>query len=214
MPCRVCGPVQALFEGTSHMLPEGIGDRWMKPVEVAEFLQRWPDGNALVRTTTAPTIISGGSKENILPAEVNAVVNFRPVPGDRTENVLDHVSRIAAPLGVRIRVEDPRHVFEPSVESSLETPDGEALLYAMETVLPGIPAVPGIFPAATDSRHYGRVADQVYRFVPIPLGHDGLGAMHGEGESLDCGDYLRAVEFYRTYIEAVCHRDSRKVEEG
>ena len=39
-------------------------------------------GNALVRTTTAPTIINAGIKDNIIPAKAEAVVNFRILPGE------------------------------------------------------------------------------------------------------------------------------------
>jgi len=49
-------------------------------------------GNALVRTTTAPTIFEAGIKENVIPTSSRAVVNFRILPGETTEDVLAHVN--------------------------------------------------------------------------------------------------------------------------
>lgn len=209
MPARLCGPVSSLLSGTRHLFGQELLDQSPDPAVMVSVLEVWPCGNALVRTTTAPTILAGGSKENILPAEVHAVVNFRPVPGDAVEDVLAHVRGIADPLGVEVSFEDSRRVFQPSGESTLDTPDGRALLDAIGSTWPGITAVPGIFPAATDSRHYSKVADQVYRFVPVPLGPAGLGALHAAGESLSGEDYLRAVRFYRSYIERASGQVSR-----
>jgi carboxypeptidase PM20D1 len=210
MPARLCGPVRSLLSGTGHLFGRELQDHSQGQAAMASALECWPSGNALVRTTTAPTILAGGCKENILPAEVHAIVNFRPVPGDRIEDVLTHVRGIAAPLGVEVSIEDARRAFEPSGESTLDTPDGRALLDAIESTWPGITAVPGIFPAATDSRHYSKVADQVYRFVPVPLGPAGLGALHAAGESLSGEDYLRAVRFYRSYIARTSRMASRE----
>ena len=41
-----------------------------------------PQTEALVRTTTAPTVIRGGVKANVLPQHAEALVNFRILPGD------------------------------------------------------------------------------------------------------------------------------------
>jgi carboxypeptidase PM20D1 len=48
---------------------------------------------ASLRTTTAATMISGSPKENVLPIVARGLVNFRLLPGDTPEMVLDHVRR-------------------------------------------------------------------------------------------------------------------------
>jgi len=203
MPVRICAPVHGLLAGTPRMGDTARSLAEADPGEAGRMLAAWPSGNALVRSTVATTILSGGCKENVLPAEVHAIVNCRPLPGDTVGDVISHVEGIAAPLGIEVTVEDPRRVFEPSRESTLDTRAGEALIDSVRAVWPGMAAVPGIFPAATDSRHYSAVADQVYRFVPVPLGREGPGALHAEGESLAAADYLRAVLFYREFIVRV-----------
>ena len=46
-----------------------------------------PSGNAMLRTTTAVTVISGGNKENVLPESAEALVNFRLLPGDTVGDI-------------------------------------------------------------------------------------------------------------------------------
>ena len=206
MPELLCGPVRELFRGTAHLwreeFLEGIKDR-NSIDHLALASSAWPDGNALVRSTTAPTMVSGSSRENILPGSVFALVNFRAVPGEGTPRILGHVRDLVEPLGVRVGYEDPRHVFEPSPVSSTDTPEYRSLTSAIRSVWPGMTVSPGIFPAATDSRHYQSMADSVYRFVPVHLGRSGLGALHSEDESVSVEDYFSAVAFYTQYIRSI-----------
>ena len=45
----------------------------------------------MVRTTTALTIFNAGDKDNVLPGNAEATVNFRLLPGDTEASVTDHV---------------------------------------------------------------------------------------------------------------------------
>lgn len=202
---KLCNPVEMMLQATSDMLRESVivSDRATTPGEMMRIIEEWPSGNALVRTTTAITMIQGSSKENIIPAEPFALVNFRAVPGDHSCDILDHVRSIADPLGVDVRYEDTNQIHEPSGISSMDTEEYGAIQAAVWEIWPHIPVVPGIFPAATDSRHYCRIADNIYRFEPVHLGKNGLGALHSEGESITVEDYLNAVSFYTAYIRSV-----------
>lgn len=50
--------------------------------------------NAAIRTTTAATVIRGGTKDNVLPQNAAAVVNFRVLPGETITSVTKRVTRI------------------------------------------------------------------------------------------------------------------------
>ncbi len=202
---KLCSPVEMMFQATSDMLRESVtgSDHAPTPEQMMRIIEEWPSGNALVRTTTAITMISGSSKENIIPAFPFALVNFRAVPGDHSLDILNHVKSIAEPLGVDVKYEDTNQIHEPSGIASMDTVEYRAIQAAVRKIVPGIPIVPGIFPAATDSRHYGRIADNVYRFEPVHLGKEGLGALHSEGESIAVEDYLNAISFYTAYVRSV-----------
>lgn len=45
---------------------------------------------ATLRTTSAATIVEGGTKSNVLPSSAKAIIDHRIVPGDTVESVLQH----------------------------------------------------------------------------------------------------------------------------
>ncbi len=205
IPARLSEPVDRMFQATKHLFNDSLTEfAALSLADKTRIIEKWSLGNAFIRTTTAPTMLQGSSRENVLPAEAIALVNFRPVPGDNSNDIVEHVKAIAFPLGIEVDFEDTGHIFEPSSEDSMETDDYRSICEAVEEIWPGLTVVPGIFPAATDSRHYGRIADNVYRFVPAHLGESGLSVLHSEGESVSVEDYLDAVEFYTLYIRKMC----------
>ena len=112
--------------------------------------------------------------------------------------------RQAEGLDIEVEYEDTAHIHEPSSISSRSTPEYAAIAEAMGDTWPELDVVPGIFPAATDSRHYCSIADNVYRFQPVHLGSMGLRALHSAGESVPVEDYLRGIDFYARYLKRVC----------
>ncbi|MCD6588347.1 MAG: M20/M25/M40 family metallo-hydrolase [Candidatus Fermentibacteraceae bacterium] len=155
-------------------------------------------------TTAAPTVISGGYKENILPETAEATVNTRPSPGSSVSEVFSHIVKVVEPLGIVVELLDNASVSEPSEVSSVNTRDMTALRDVILKVIPeGTRFRTGVFPAATDSRRYSKVAQNTYRFMPVHLGNRGIGVLHSVDESISVADYLRCVEFYAGYIARV-----------
>ena len=64
-----------------------LSNQWLLGPLLLDRLVHAPATNALVRTTTAATMIAGGIKENVLPGEATAVINFRILPGDTIASV-------------------------------------------------------------------------------------------------------------------------------
>ena len=83
---------------------EGIAGWMMRNQWIAEPLligQMDSDmmSRSMVRTTTAVTMFNSGVKENVIPQRAEAKVNFRLLPGDTTESLIEDVKNI---------VDDPR----------------------------------------------------------------------------------------------------------
>ncbi|CAF4920591.1 unnamed protein product, partial [Rotaria socialis] len=57
-------------------------------------LAQKPGTNALQRTTSAVTLISGGEKENILPTSASATINHRIHTADSCQKILENNRRI------------------------------------------------------------------------------------------------------------------------
>ena len=167
---------------------------------IEKALSAKPTTNALIRTTGAPTIVSGGVKPNILPQEATAVVNFRILPGDTSAEVLTHVRSIV-PEGVEVRVLEGGFSAEPSPRAR---DDGGAFGLIADTitgVYPDATVAPWILMGATDSRYFADIADDVYRFAPFSATPDDLARIHGTGERISIEDAGPAVEFYRSLIQ-------------
>lgn len=97
MPGNMDGVMRQMFEHLGPEMPFArrlvMANLWLFRPLVERQLARRPAANALLRTTTAATLIEGGVKDNILPARARAVVNFRIRPGDTIASVTDHVRR-------------------------------------------------------------------------------------------------------------------------
>lgn len=63
-----------------------------------------PRSAAVVRTTTAVTMVAGGTKANVLPTEARAVVNLRTLPGDSAAAVAARLERVVDDSAVRVRL--------------------------------------------------------------------------------------------------------------
>lgn len=159
-----------------------------------------PFGSSLLRTTAAVTVMGAGCKENVLPATGEMLVNCRVIPGESTGGVLERLREILEPAGVEVTLLKNESLSEPSAVSSVECREYHAVRKAAGKFSGGLPVLPSIFAAATDSRHYAKISRQVYRFLPVNLDQRGVGMLHSTGESVSIRDYLRCVGFYRELV--------------
>src|SRR5213595_768908 len=107
MPRGIRGPTADMFDYIGPEMPFGprlvMANRWLLGGLLAAQFGATPYGNAMLRTTTAPTVLQAGVKENVLPSSARALVNFRILPCDSVGRVLEHVRGVVdnARIGVR-----------------------------------------------------------------------------------------------------------------
>src|SRR3989442_15192504 len=86
MPRAVRGPTAAMFDYLGPEMPFGprlvMANRWLFEGILARRFGATPQGNAMLRTTTAPTVLQAGVKENVLPSSAPGLVNLRIFPRD------------------------------------------------------------------------------------------------------------------------------------
>ncbi|WP_410875370.1 M20/M25/M40 family metallo-hydrolase [Nocardia sp. A7] len=208
MPLRLTPVISDMLARMREALPEprrtllGLTDsrglaKLAEPL-VARIMAAGPTTEALVRTTTAPTVISGGVKANVLPQSAEALVNFRILPGDSVAAVLAHCAKVIRDIGVAI------DLVGPTSEPSRFTDPGPAFDMVAElasSVVPGIVTTTGIVPGATDSRHYDGLAATRCNFAPIVVTPADLERIHGTDERISRLNYARLIEFNRRLIE-------------
>ena len=197
MPARIEGPVAEMFDyvGSEMTLPFRVlfTNRWLFAPLIEWQLSSGPATNALIRTTTAPTMLSAGVKENVLPVEARAVVNFRILPGDSIARVVDHVRDVVDDPAIEIR-ELPGS--EPSPVADSSSASFRALHKTVAQVFPDVVVAPGLSIAATDSRHYSGISDSSYRFLPLRLRPEDLERIHGTDERIAIDNYADIIRFY------------------
>ncbi len=205
MPARIDGPVAAMF---SALAPEAgfltrvvFANRGLFSPILLRRLGARPTSNAMIRTTAAPTILSAGIKENVLPEEVHAVVNFRLHPRDSSAAVIEHINSVIDDERVSVAPLGP--MIEPSAVSSVNSPAYRALAETVREVFPGVLVAPSMVLGGTDSRHFARVAQDTYRFLPYYIRPDDIPRLHGSNERLPVSDFADAVRFYVRLISKV-----------
>jgi carboxypeptidase PM20D1 len=199
MPARIRGATADSFTVLAPELPFGrrlfLANLWLFEPLALNFLGSAPESNAMVRTTTAETVVSGGVKDNVLPQEATAVVNFRILPGDTIADVERHVQETVADPAIRVRRVGGA-ASEPSRASDCNRPEFALVARSLREVIPGTLVIPNLLSGATDSRHYAALSPAIYRFVPMRLTRADLRRIHGTDERIGVDNFGEVVRFY------------------
>ena len=145
-------------------------------------------------------MFNAGVKDNVVPATATATVNFRVLPGDTTDDVLEHARRVIDDPRVTIEPQ-ARSRTEPSKVSRVDAPAFRLLAETVREVFPGTVVAPSLVLGATDGRYYGKVADDVYRFAPFRLTAADIQRIHGKDERLAVASLADGVRFYRRLVQ-------------
>lgn len=192
---RMLQTLAAQTPGAKGMLLRALGA--LPPVTARVFAALGGEAAALVRTTVAVTMQSGGTAANVLPSQASATVNLRIALGETVASTVRRVRRrIRDPL-VQIEVLEGS---EPSPESATDTAQFALLAEALGVSHPDAPAVPYVMMAATDSRHFHRFTPAVYRFAPLEMSNAQRAAIHGVDENVEISALEKGELFHRTLL--------------
>ncbi len=196
---------------TRQMLEEGVGpaasfpyrlvyaNLWLFRPVVEQVLAGIPAASATIRTTTAPTILEAGLKDNVIPNRARAVVNFRILPGDTIDGVVEHVKQAVDDPRVEIEALPKRREASPPSATSGE--GWELLARSVREVHPDAVVSPYLMLAGTDSRHFRGLTENVYRFMPLRLELADTKRIHGTNERISVPQYADLIRVYRRFLE-------------
>ena len=203
-PGKIDGPIKELFD---HVGPEMewphkmiFANLWLFEGILVNQLSATPTSNAILRTTTALTMLDAGVKENVLPSQANAKINFRILPGETPATVADHVRKIINDDRIEVKEENPEFSSAPSKISSTTSFGYNVLQRTAREIYEDVIVAPMVVIAATDSRHYNEVSDNIFRFLPIQLTNDDLKCIHGVDEKISIDTYKKAIQYYYQLI--------------
>ena len=200
MPARMTPVVREMLLRVAPEMPLSmrlpIANLWaFRPVIVRALLGN-PRTAAMLRTTTAATMVSGSPKENVLPIVARGLVNFRILPGDTPEDVLEHVRQTVADTSVHVEGRGR----EASPVADYAAPEFKVVEKTIGQLFPEAVAVPFLMIGGTDTRHYEGLTRNVYRFNPIVATTELVSGAHGTNERVRADDFVRAARFFAQLI--------------
>ena len=149
--------------------------------------------NALVRTTTAFTMMEGSAGRNVLPAEASIISNMRLNPADTVESATAYLKKVVADDSVEIEVLES---FQPSRISQTNCESWDKVACAVADTWKGCIVTPYLMVQCSDSRHWGRLSDRVYRFSAMDMTTEERRSIHGNNEKIRLKTIGKAVEVY------------------
>jgi acetylornithine deacetylase/succinyl-diaminopimelate desuccinylase-like protein len=120
----------------------------------------------LLHNTVNATIVRGGEKINVIPAQVSVEFDGRLLPGFGPEDMIKEVRQI---IGDEVELEVVRYEPAPA-EPDMGLFD--ELAGILQDADPGAIPMPLLLPAVTDARIFSRLGIQTYGFTPMKLPPD------------------------------------------
>jgi len=188
LPYKLVKPIDNQLEYMGAELP------FMKKLAFANpWLFKKPILKALnAHTTTAPTIIDGGIKNNVIPTVAEATINFRILPGETIETTKQHIE---ATISDKVKVEPVGFLTNPSPVSSVDSKAFKNLERTIRSIFTEAVVVPGLVGGGTDARYFYEISDDVYRFYPLRINPDNMTGFHGIDEKITKENYKEIIQF-------------------
>ena len=198
-PVHFTAIVRRYFEGIAPLEDDEIG-KWIRSMDTpdrGEHAQRVvsdasPLWNSMMRDTIAPTILSAGVANNVIPAEARANLNVRLLPGDSINTLLNDLNKLVNDPAVRLEVQPNAGLAAPP--SSLESDLYSLICRVASREFGGAPALPFQSTWLTDSAQLRLHNVQAYGLVPFPLSQEDLRRMHGDDERIPMASFDKGVD--------------------
>ena len=201
MPAHLTPPIKTLLK---RIAPDLGGSRrrlfdhidLFKP-SLLKHLSKSPLTNALIRTIVVSSMFSGSPSSGIFPYQSNAILKCHLLPGDRIDDVIQHIRRLAPKEALSF---DVLNLHEPSPIFSDETTAFRQLEACASVVFPNLQTAPSLCLVAGDLQKYSTLSNQIYQFTPICLTLEDLESISGINEKISFDNLLNAVTFYTMFI--------------
>jgi carboxypeptidase PM20D1 len=198
-PVRIMG--SAIIKNSGFKVRLALKSPILRKLLLPRVAKLVPEAGALIQTTGAVTLISGGSAKNVIPEEIRAVGNFRVINGSSVDETLRIIRKALRGLDIEVNLLES---LEPSKISRVDGAGWEMLNSAIcstwgdDAVSPVV--IPYLMIARSDSRFYSEISDSVYRFSPMIMSKQDRSAIHGANERISTDAFRKMIEFYLALI--------------
>ncbi len=198
LPARLDG---VMGQTLAYVAPEmnfpmrlALANQWGTAPAITWALGQEPATEAAIRTVQVPTRLDAGVKDNVIPSSARATVNYRILPSQSVDEVLQYIRTTTEGLPIAI---ETGQASDPTPVSSVDGAPFRTLQRTIREVTSDrVVVAPYLVPGATDSRHYASATEHVYRFLPYILTTEDRGLIHGTDEHISVDDYETMIQFY------------------
>ena len=179
-----------------------MSNLWLLGPVVQQQLEAGASTNALLRTTTALTMVHAGNADNVMPGQVEATVNYRTLPGDSVNDVIERLrGQVTRSFGhSRFEIMALPGASEASPVSPATSEPYQLINRTVREVFPGTIVAPGLMIGGTDSRHFLGISDHVFRFSPVRAKPEDLARFHGTNERISVDNLAELIRFYHRLL--------------
>ena len=121
------------------------------------------------------------------------VSNLRLNPNDTIDSALEHLKKSVNDDSVEIVCEGG---MNPSRISRTDCESWNKVASSVASTWKGCIVSPYLMVQCSDSRHYGRISDRVYRFSAMDLTSEERATIHGNNERIRLEALNKTIEFY------------------
>lgn len=167
------------------------------PAVQRKLLETQPSYYSMLRTSLVPTIIKGGFRSNVIPAEAEARFDVRALPDENMEQLKAQLAKLINDPAITFVDAENANVRPATPPSGLDTDGFHALERAAQKVFPGVLTVPIMQVGATDSAQLRARGVLAYDIGTV-LGMEDLKRIHGNDERIQIAGFGKFVQFLFT----------------
>jgi carboxypeptidase PM20D1 len=159
--------------------------------------------NAMIRTTTAITQLSGSDTINTLPRNASGGLSVRILPNESVDEAVTYIKKMVG-SGVDVSID---YRVEPPAISDYRSKAFSVIAETVKSIYPQADVTPFLMSGGTDSKHFTTICRNVYRFGGFALSAKERQGVHAANESLRVSSFMKGIEFYIQLLRAFNDRE-------